>query len=96
MRPQIFLDNNCEALGTLETASNEPIPWKQCMENYMGTPGSMRYALLPTFAAVAVRTQIDNITLFWCPRTTVIGGIMYLIGLTISNLSSHDVICLPI
>ena len=96
MIPSIFADNSFKALGTIETTSLDPSTWKVCMELHMKTLVGACHAHLWQYAAVAVCTWVDNITLFWCPHMTCINNKMYLIGLTTSNLSFWEIISLPI
>ena len=96
MIPSIFTENNCKALGSFEIAANQPLSWKEIIERHLRIPGENHYAHLLLYAAAAVRTEIDNIILFWCPCTFSINGESNLIGITTSNLSSQEIISLPI
>ena len=67
------------------------------MELFMKTPAEACHSCLAQFTVVAVRTMINNIVMFWCPRVFCIDGESYLLGIRTSNLSSsQDIITLKV
>ena len=96
MIPSIFTKNNCEVLGYFGTAAIQPLSWQKNIEMCLRTYKENQHTDLLLYPVAVVQTDIDNITFSWWPCTCSIKRKMYLVGLTISNLSSQHIISLLI